>query len=220
MKKIRKIIFVSILLTVGALLWSYVDKKTHINFQFYKTDLPEKFSKSDYFNKYDLSNHFVIYVDFRKSRNKRRLWVVDHGKVLATSYTSHGKNSNATSNKYLKNFIPPSKFSNVNNSYQSSLGIFEIGTYIKMGPKHDCSCKAFKKCNDCSHLRMAFLLDGLQSSNNNALKREILIHTSSYVSENLSGDSQGCFVVSPEVFELLQNTKCLPWEKWYLLAIQ
>jgi hypothetical protein len=53
-------------------------------------DLPEKFTNSHYTAKYNLDQHLVIYVDFSKPRTPRRLWVVENGQVIATSFADIG----------------------------------------------------------------------------------------------------------------------------------
>ena len=53
-------------------------------------------------------------------------------------------------------------------------------------------------------------LKGLDQSNSNSLHRGIVMHTSRYVTEkNCRGNSNGCFVVSPEVFEILKTKKMM-----------
>jgi len=65
-------------------------------------------------------------------------------------------------------------------------------------------------------------LIGKSESNSNAKARELLIHTANYVSEKgCTGNSDGCFTVSPEVFEILQNKRLLfLYKKCYLVAIK
>jgi len=199
-----------------------LSKEEPITGEFYKAPLPEKFTKSSYYSDYDLANKFVIYVDFSKSRREPRLWVVDKGEVIATSYTAHGSKSASF------NFnSPPRRFSNIKGSNQSSLGLFQITGQFNMGhPKrHHCSCYNYVKNSTCSHWPKAFGLIGKSESNSNAKVRAILIHTGKYVSEHgCTDNSDGCFTVSPEVFEILQN-KCPPigiplFKKCYLVAIQ
>jgi hypothetical protein len=219
MNKIAKLLIGISLLVILVFCWLYLREESPKNHQFYTAELPEKFTKTDSYERYDLANKFVLYVDFSKSRNKRRLWVVDHGKVIATSYTSQGSGSVWTRS----NFEVPKKFSNTFGSNQSSLGLFRINFIRKMNPpyeKHNCSCEEFVNNKKCAHWALKFPLNGLEETNNASLDRGILIHAARYVSENgCIGNSDGCFVVSPEVFELLQNKKWLPWEKWYLLAV-
>jgi hypothetical protein len=150
--------------------------------------LPEKFKVTPYFDKFDLENRLVIFVDFQKPRTKRRLWVVENNQIIATSYVAHGVGSGQ---------IKPTKFSNEIGSKMSSLGIYRFNYYIsyQKRPKN----KGYK-----------FILNGLDSSNNQAAKRNIVIHlppkNKEYVSENgCTGNSDGCFVVSTKIFDLIKN---------------
>ena len=215
----KKIFFV--ILTFCFLLYfviTYLMKEATIDdTKFLKTDLPEKFKKSAYFLDYQLEDKFVIYVDFSLPMTNRRLWVVDNGKVIANSFTSHGVGSMST------RFRAPNKFSNIKESKQSSLGIYRIKGIWKMNPidTHYCSCNQYIETKKCNHLAKKFPLIGLDQSNSNSLKRGIVIHTSSYVTEkNCTGNSWGCFVVSPEVFEILQAKKMYFFKKCYLVAIK
>lgn len=217
MKKVLVIFFTIVLLVITYLFFKNDELKIDDS-KFTKIDLPKKFIESSYFSEYNLANKFVVYVDFSKSMTKRRLWVVDHGKVIATSYTSHGVGSMSS------RFLPPTKFSNEEGSSKSSLGIYRILTIRNMNPpktKHKCSCDEYETTNECSHLAKKFPLKGLESSNSNSLDRGIVIHTSRYVSENnCIGNSDGCFVVSPEVFEILQAKKMMFFKKCYLVAMK
>lgn len=187
--------------------------------EIYISNLPRKFTQSRYFKEYELHNKFVICVDFNRPRTKRRMWVVDEGKVIATTYTAHGGKSAS-----LSRFLAPNKFSNKVGSKKSSLGIYRIFSQRKMNPpmaKHKCSCQKFISSKKCSHAGKKFPLLGLEKSNNNSLDRGIVIHTAKYVSEKgCIGNSDGCFVVSPKIFELLQSKKFSYFKKSYLLALK
>lgn len=213
----KKVIPLLIALVAILFLWIFLSEEEPITGEFYKAPLPEKFTKSSYFSEYDLANKFVIYVDFSKRRQTRRLWVVDKGEVIATSYTAHGRKS-ASYNPYL----PPRRFSNELDCNQSSLGIYQIYTERDMNPgKHSCVCKGYKENNVCKHLGRKFPINGLEETNNNAIKRGVVIHTARYVSEQgCTRNSDGCFTVSPEVFEILQNKRLLFLKKCYLVAIK
>lgn len=216
MKKILALLVTLILLFY--FVFNYLRKETAIDYsKFIKTDLPEKFKKSAYFSDYHLEDKFVIYVDFSQPMTNRRLWVVDKGKVIANSFTSHGVGSMSIL------FRAPNKFSNIKESKQSSLGIYKIFGTQKMDPKepHFCSCNLYIETKKCSHLAKKFPLSGLDQTNSNSLKRGIVIHTSTYVTEkNCTGNSEGCFVVSPEVFEILQAKKMYFLKRCYLVAIK
>ena len=201
----KKIIPLLIALVAILFLWIFLSKEEPLTGEFYKAPLPEKFIKSSYYSDNDLANKFVIYVDFSKSRRNRRLWVVDKGEVIATSYTAHGENSDS-----FGSLQAPQRFSNAKGSNQSSLGLFQITRQFNMGhpKKHHCSCDNYVKDSTCSHWPKAFGLIGKSESNSNAKVRDILIHTGNYVSEHgCTANSDGCFTVSPEVFEILQNKR-------------
>jgi len=215
MKKLT-ILGVLIAVVVGFLYVYSEDKPTPFT-GFKKGDLPKKFIESDYYSKYQLDKKFVIYVDFGKSRKKRRLWVVDKGIVIATSFTSHGRKSASYTN-----CLAPRSFSNKIGSKKSSLGIYRIYPEQRMNPgkTHYCTCNKYMEDNKCSHYGRKFPIIGLDKSNSNALTRGVIIHTSKYVSEQgCIGNSEGCFVVSPEIFELLQNKRLMLLKKCYLVAI-
>jgi len=214
----KKIIPLLIALVAILFLWIFFSKEEPLTGEFYKAPLPEKFIKSSYYSEYNLENKFVIYVDFSKSRIKRRLWVVDKGEVIATSYTAHGKKSASFSS-----YLAPRRFSNEEGSNQSSLGIYRIYSERNMNPgrKHTCTCENYTQSNTCEHKGRKFPVNGLEESNNKAIDRGVVIHTASYVSEQgCTGNSDGCFTVSPEVFEILQNKRLLNLKNCYLVAIQ
>ena len=215
MKKLS-VLGVLIAVVIGFLYFYSIEKPTTFT-GFKKEDIPKKFIESPYYTKYKLDKEFVIYVDFGKSRKKRRLWVVDKGIVIASSYTSHGRKSASYSN-----YLPPRSFSNKIGSKKSSLGIFRIYPEKQMNPgkTHYCTCNKYIEDNSCSHNARKFPIMGLDESNSNALTRGIIIHTSKYVSEQAcTGNSDGCFVVSPEIFELLQNKRLMYLKKCYLVAM-
>lgn len=214
----RKPLALILVLFALIFLWNYFFKIEPVTGEFHKEPLPKKFIESSYYSDYNLENKFVIYVDFSKSRRKRRLWVVDHGEVIATSYAAHGKKSASFSS-----FLPPRNFSNEVGSNKSSLGIYRIFSERNMNPgkKHTCHCENYLQYNTCRHKGKKFPINGLENSNNNAIVRGVVIHTARYVSEQgCTGNSDGCFTVSPEVFEILQNKRLIYLKKCYLLALK
>jgi hypothetical protein len=216
----KKISLIGLFLTISVAIFLYffiVKDKSIDVIQPTNSNIPIKLRNSYYYSEYHLNNKFVIYVDFSKSRNKKRLWIIDNGKVIANSYTSHGGGSHSS------NYRPPNKFSNKIGSNQSSLGIYKIFSIKNMNPKkkHFCVCRDFVKTNKCSHYGKKFPLMGLEKSNYFSLVRGILIHTSSFVSEKMcTGNSDGCFVVSPEVFEIIQGKNINFLKKCYLVALK
>jgi len=125
----------------------------------------------------------ITLVDFTKPSTEKRLWVIDveAEKILFKDYCAHGKNTGHNLAK---------KFSNINSSYQSSLGFYKTGE-IYYG-KHGKSLR----------------LDGLEKGFNcQARNRAIVMHGADYVSEDFIkkqgrlGRSFGCPSVTTELTE-------------------
>ncbi len=127
-------------------------------------------------------------IDYSQPSTLRRLWVVDMatGKVLFHELVSHGKNSG---------WDKPTKFSNVNGSLMSSVGVFVTGdTYVG---KHGRS----------------LYLDGLEPGfNDQARARAIVMHAADYATETFAkkegrlGRSWGCPALDPAVAPKLIDT--------------
>jgi hypothetical protein len=124
----------------------------------------------------------LIIVDFSQPSQTRRLEVInmESGNVEFSGRVAHGKNSGG---------VYAQKFSNAIDSFQSSIGLFEVSEIFdgKHGP--------------------SIRLKGLEPSlNGNAEIRGIIVHSAKYVSlksilanwkeKFRLGRSQGCFVVS------------------------
>jgi hypothetical protein len=127
-------------------------------------------------------------IDYSKPSTERRLWVVDlkRGKILFNTWVSHGKNSgniNATS------------FSNQPGSLKSSIGVFLTEATYMGGNGYS--------------LRLSGLEHGI---NDNALRRDIVMHGAWYVNPNVIekygqiGRSWGCPAVSPSLAQPLIDT--------------
>lgn len=142
-----------------------------------------------------VSKDIVTVIDFTQSSNTKRLWVIDldANKVLFHSLVAHGRN---TGNEFAK------KFSNVGESYMSSLGFYATGE-IYHG-KHGLSLR----------------LDGLQKQlNGNARNRAIVMHGADYVSEQFIkqhsrlGRSLGCPALprelTPEIIKMIAGKSLL-----------
>src|SRR5690606_27954899 len=119
--------------------------------------------------------------DFSQSSKKKRLWIVDlkDSSLLLNTWVSHGRGSGGDI---------PTKFSNINNSHQSSLGFYVTGE-VYYG-KHGRSLR----------------LDGMDNGfNSNARQRAIVMHGASYVSPQAIksldrlGLSHGCPAVPVEL---------------------
>jgi len=128
-------------------------------------------------------------VDFSQSSKKKRLYVIDLVKkaLLFNTYVAHGRN---TGDEYAK------RFSNVSGSYQSSLGFYVTREEI-VG----------------SGVGLSLILDGLEKGfNDNALKREIIMHGAEYATENFIrktgrlGRSFGCPSLPPDLIKPVVET--------------
>lgn len=133
-----------------------------------------------------IKNDKLSIVDFSQPSTKNRLYIIDvsEKKLLFNTLVAHGKNSGQLMAK---------KFSNTNESLQSSLGFYV--TAEKYFGKHGLSMR----------------LDGMERTNSNARTRAIVVHGANYVSENFAksqgfiGRSWGCPAVNPELNEPIIN---------------
>lgn len=144
------------------------------------------------YNQYSPNKPIIAICDFTKPSTEERFFIVDleHKKVLYKSLVAHGKNSGD---------LMATHFSNQPESLQSSLGFYKIGATIQ-SPKHG----------------VALLLHGLEKAkNDNALKRQIIMHGADYVCQKFVsqygrlGRSFGCPALPnslmKEVAPILQN---------------
>ncbi|MEO6549521.1 MAG: murein L,D-transpeptidase catalytic domain family protein [Ferruginibacter sp.] len=141
------------------------------------------------------NDQIISIVDFSKPSSKKRLFIIDlkNYKVLFNTYVAHGMQSG-------KEFA--NDFSNKPESNKSSLGFYETeGTY--MG-------------GNGYSLRLQGIEQGI---NDNANKRDIVMHGADYVDESLIrsrgyiGRSWGCPAVSPRlhkpIIDKIKNGTCL-----------
>ena len=144
----------------------------------------------------ELGNKNIIsIIDFSKPSSQKRLYVIDlvHSKLLFNTYVAHGMQSGG---------VFARQFSNKPSSLKSSLGFYEtLGTY--MG-------------GNGYSLRLEGVEKGI---NDNANKRDIVIHGAEYVNENMIrskgyiGRSWGCPAL-PErlhkaIIDVIKNGTCL-----------
>ena len=143
-----------------------------------------------------VANEQVIsIVDFSKPSSEKRLFVLDlkNYKVLFNTYVAHGMNSGQAFAK---------QFSNTPESFMSSLGFYEtMGTY---------------NGGNGYSLRLQGMERGI---NDNANKRDIVIHGADYVNESLIrargyiGRSFGCPAVPQKlhksIIDKIKNGTCL-----------
>lgn len=129
------------------------------------------------------NKHYVVIIDYTKSIDDVRLFVVDIEKstIVLQSIVSHARNSGLM---FAKNY------SNEINSKKSSPGAYQTkGTYP-------------------GQYGYSMLLKGLESINNNAEKRQIIFHSTGFNSDGKIIDkkrimhskySWGCFATSEDI---------------------
>lgn len=141
------------------------------------------------------NNNIISIIDFTKPSFQKRLFIIDlkNYKVLFNTYVAHGMNSGAAF---------ASHFSNVPESNQSSLGFYVTSATYE--GKHGYSLH----------------LEGVEKGiNDNANRRDIVMHAADYVSESFIrsrgyiGRSLGCPAI-PEplhrpVINKIKNGTCL-----------
>ena len=134
-----------------------------------------------------VTKDILTLIDFSKSSNTKRLWVIDltTNEVLFNTLVAHGKNTGEEFANY---------FSNKAESFQSSLGFYATAE-VYIG-KHGLSLR----------------LDGLQKGlNDKARERAVVVHGADYVSESFIknhkrlGRSQGCPALPVEMNEKIIN---------------
>ena len=141
------------------------------------------------------NENIISIVDFSLPSSKKRLFVIDlkHFKILFNTYVAHGRNSG-------KEFA--NEFSNDPQSFKSSLGFYVTkGTY------------------NGSHGFSLHLEGEEKGINDNAYSRAIVMHSASYVGENVVrsqgfiGRSLGCPALPAKVYkpiiEKIKNGSCL-----------
>lgn len=123
----------------------------------------------------------AILIDMRQHSGKNRLYVydMDSMKIISKGLVAHGSGSETGYEDSLK-------FSNVPNSYTSSLGKYKIGAaYI-------------------GSFGRSYKLHGLETTNNKAFERAIVLHRYSCVPDNEQEydicNSLGCPMVSENYF--------------------
>lgn len=141
-------------------------------------------------------NGILTIVDYSQSSKNKRMYVIDliNKALLFQTYVAHGKK---TGDEFAEHF------SNNNGSHQSSLGFFITGAQIIGG-----------------NVGFSLILEGIEKGfNDNALKREIIIHGADYATENFIkrtgrlGRSFGCPSLPPDmikpVVEVIKGGTCL-----------
>ena len=146
----------------------------------------------EYCRKKDLSENYAIVVDYSIPSGKHRFFVCDlkKEKIIASSLCAHGAGKGSTVFKPI--------FSNEIGSNCSSLG------HYKITGRHQMSSSGLP----------SFRLQGLDTSNSNAMKRGILIHSAKLVSYCRLGIypfylpldrriSSGCFAIDIDMMDVV-----------------
>lgn len=147
-------------------------------------------------NKNKMNTDFCFLVDFSKHSGKNRFYVYSfkEKRILYSGLVCHGIGKNSTPQKPI--------YSNEIGSNCSSLGKYKIGK------------RAYSNWGINVHYKM----HGLEKTNSNAFKRNVVLHSYDYVSETeiypthlTMGWSLGCPVVSNNLMKhidaLLKKTK-------------
>ncbi|CAA6809111.1 MAG: Unknown protein [uncultured Sulfurovum sp.] len=123
----------------------------------------------------NLSPNYIAIADYTKLASQKRLFIINLQTAEVTKYlVAHGVNSGARGDRVWD-------AGNKLGSNKTPTGFFRVGT------KEGITAKK----------RYHYIgLDGLEWKNRNAKKREIILHTASYV--GTSGRSHGCFAIKPE----------------------
>jgi hypothetical protein len=151
-----------------------------------------------------LNTDFCILIDMSLHSGKKRAYIWDFKKdtILKAGMCSHGCGNNSWSSTYTKE---RPVFSNVPDSHCSSLGKYKVAKrgYSQWG------------------IHVNYVLHGLESSNSNALKRQIVLHSWDDVSDTEvypagTPEGWGCPALSNELMRaadevLKTNYNCLLW---------
>ena len=137
---------------------------------------------------YHHRNDLLTIVDYKMPDYRKRLWVLDlkTKKVLFWTYVAHGSGSGN---------IYATRFSNVPNTFESSLGLYETGRSYDGEWGYS--------------MRLHGLVKGF---NSNAFKRDIVMHSGSYVGSKpvhiygRIGLSHGCMVIPVKYDHTIINT--------------
>ncbi|MFV8258741.1 murein L,D-transpeptidase catalytic domain family protein [Bdellovibrio bacteriovorus] len=132
-----------------------------------------------------IKSDFIAVIDFSKPSSERRLYIMNMQTGGVTKhFVAHGKGSGVN---------VAAKFSNIDGSKMSSLGLYLGGNTYYGG--HGESLNLY----------------GLEASNSNAAERDIVVHAASYVSEDYVksqgrlGRSWGCPAVAPGIIKRMLN---------------
>ena len=139
----------------------------------------------DYATEQDYSIGLFLLIDFTIPSSEKRLYVIDgRGNLIHSGFVAHGHCQEPL------NVDNKVQFSNVSGSNCSSLGRFIIAEKYQ------------------GIFGRSYRLDGLDSTNNNARVRNIVLHSHSCVPEIDTGlricQSEGCPTLSPALLDWLE----------------
>jgi|GEM_PF-2145197 len=146
--------------------------------------IPEKMQQDEKKSISEAKTKGKILIDYGKPSFRKRLWLMDGDKILLNTFVSHGKNTG---------FVYARDFSNKENSLKSCVGHF-LTSEIYFGD-HGLSMRVI----------------GLDSTNSNAFKRDIVFHSADYATKRFLlthgylGRSHGCFVTGPKENKIIIN---------------
>lgn len=203
--KSKFLLFFALLLfaTTASTRVSYVDSNQNYHVSVKKLqDVFEKVKKKSKVSQKALANAFYYYqkhrykeglspkylaiADYTKVASKKRLYIINlHTAEVLNFMVAHGRNSGNTGGRVWD-------ASNVLGSYQTPTGFFKVG---------------YKEKITSTHKHDYLDVKGLEVKNQNAKRRQIILHTAPYV--EVQGRSKGCFAIKPEdkweVFPRLKN---------------
>ena len=125
---------------------------------------------------------YLTIIDMSQHSGKKRMYVINLQTGAVNTYlAAHGRNSDPNDTGYA------TKFSNEDGSRMTSLGFYLTGS--RYSGSHGTS----------------MYLNGLESTNSNAMERAIVMHGADYVTPSHTGRSWGCPAVEPRYIAGLVN---------------
>jgi hypothetical protein len=129
---------------------------------------------------------YLTIVDFSKYSGNYRFFLVDMNTGAVEKHkVAHGKNSDPNDTGY------STKFSNVDNSNESSLGYYLTSDVYDGTHPHSMHLNGLSPDGSPNHM-----------ANTNVLERSVVMHLATYVDDSSSdaqGRSNGCFALDPSI---------------------
>jgi len=158
--KITKQLFIPIVLCIVVIFTTA--SFSYINNSNTKVDQALEYCK---LNKFNTSYCILVNMSIHSGKNRFVVWDFKNKKPLVNCLVSHGCCDNSWAGEESKD---NPRFNNIPESHCSSLGKYKIG----------------KRGWSNWGIHVNYLLHGLESSNNKALRRQIVLHSWNLVSEN------------------------------------